>query len=54
MLKKDPKLKKEMEDERKMYEKRRIFLQRRATKKDKEEAVRKLKKLYNNVGVYYQ
>ncbi|BAF71659.1 SEL1-like repeat protein [Sulfurovum sp. NBC37-1] len=54
MLEKDPKLKKEMEDERKMYEERRIFLQQKATRKDKEEAVRKLKKLHNNVGIYYQ
>ncbi|RRS32356.1 MAG: hypothetical protein P794_01810 [Epsilonproteobacteria bacterium (ex Lamellibrachia satsuma)] len=44
-----------MDDERKIYEKRRISLQRRATKKDKEEAVKKLKKLHNNnVDIYYQ
>jgi len=54
MMKKDPKLKKEMDDERKMYEKRRIFLQQTATKKDKKEAVGKLKKLHNNVDIYYQ
>ena len=54
ILRKDPKLRKEMEDERKMYEKRSIFLQQTATKKDKEEAVKKLKKLHTNTDIYYQ
>ncbi|SFV67103.1 hypothetical protein MNB_SV-10-903 [hydrothermal vent metagenome] len=54
MLKKDPKLRKEMEDEMKRYEERSIFLQQTATKKDKEKAVKELKELHTSIDIYYQ
>jgi len=52
-IKKDPKLRKAMEDEQKRYEKEKIFLQQTATKKAKEKAVKRLKELPTSMDTYY-